>query len=137
MTIKLTDNEWGILEHRLDIHECIAEVYADTMYCEAEDRGEKIAEEQHKAAYELADEAGRKLNTDIRRTKQVETDKLTDLDKFILADCLDGSTFFCGIDDAVWDGELTKGKALSLRKAGHSLERKFNEAGIECRMCWG
>jgi hypothetical protein len=34
----------------------------------------------------------------------------------------------------VWDGELTKGKALALRKAGQSLQRKFNEAGIPCQM---
>ena len=134
MIIKLTDNEWAILEHRLDIHECIAEVYSDTMYCEAEDRGQKMTDEQHKALYNDADAAGRRLNNDIRNTRQIETDALTNIDKFILADCLDGSTILCDLDDAVWDGELTKGKALALRKAGHSLERKFNEAGIQCAM---
>jgi hypothetical protein len=134
MIIKLTDNEWGILEHRLDIHDCIAECYADTMYAEAEGRGAKMTDEQHKAAYDLANDAGGDLNNAIRASKQIDTDKLTDLDKWILSDCLDGSTFFCDIDDAVWDGELTKGKALSLRKAGHSLQRKLNEAGIPCQM---
>jgi hypothetical protein len=137
MIIKLTDNEWGILEHRLDIYDCIAECYADTMYVEAEDRGEKMTDEQHKAAYAVAYDAGSRLNCDTRNARQIDTDKLSDLDKWILADCLDGTTFFTGIDDAVWDGELTKGKALSLRKAGHSLQRKFNEAGIDCRINWG
>ena len=134
MIIKLTDNEWGILEHRLDIYDCIAECYADTMYVEAEDRGEKMTDEQHKAAYAVAYDAGSRLNCDIRNARQIDTDKLTDLDKWILADCLDGTTFFTDMDDAVWDGELTKGKALALRKAGHSLQRKFNEAGIACQI---
>jgi hypothetical protein len=134
MTIKLTDNEWGILEHRLDIYDCIAECYADTMYVEAEDRGEKMTDEQHKAAYALAHDAGARLNCDIRNARQIDTDKLTDLDKWILADCLDGTTFFTDMDDAVWDGQLTKGKALALRKAGHSLQRKLNEAGIPCQI---
>jgi hypothetical protein len=134
MIIKLTDNEWGILEHRLDIYDCIAECYADTMYVEAEDRGEKMTDEQHKAAYAVAYDAGSRLNCDTRNTRQIDTDKLSDLDKWILADCLEGTTFFTGIDDAVWDGELTKGKALALRKAGQSLQRKFNEAGILCQM---
>jgi hypothetical protein len=134
MIIKLTDNEWGILEHRLDIYDCIAECYADTMYVEAEDRGEKMTDEQHKAAYAVAYDAGSRLNCDTRNTRQIDADKLSDLDKWILADCLEGTTFFTGIDDAVWDGELTKGKALALRKAGQSLQRKFNEAGIPCQM---
>ena len=134
MIIKLTDNEWGILEHRLDIYDCIAECYADTMYAEAEDRGEKMTDEQHKAAYAVAHDAGARLNCDIRSARQIDTDKLTDLDKWILADCLDGTTFFTDMDDAVWDGQLTKGKALALRKAGHSLQRKLNEAGIPCQI---
>ncbi len=136
MIIKLTDSEWGILEHRLDIHDCIADCYADTMYSDAERDGRQMTAEQLKSAYDLADETGGKLNIEIRRARQIDTDKLTDLDKWILADCLDGSTFFTDIDDAVWDGELTKGKVLSLRKAGHSLQRKFNEAGIVCQINW-
>jgi hypothetical protein len=140
MTIKLTDNEWGILEHRLDIYDCIAECYADTMYVEAEDRGEKMTDEQHKAAYAVAYDAGSRLNCDIRNARQIDTDKLTDLDKWILADCLDGTTFFTDMDDAVADfqrwkqGTMSRGRALALRKAGRSLERKFNEAGIACRL---
>ena len=142
MKIQLTDNEWGILEHRLDIHDCIAECYAATMYSEAEQRGEKMTDEQHKAAYDLADEAGRNLNNEIRRTRQIDTDKLTALDKFILADCLGGSTFFAEMDEAVarfqgcGEGDMSRGRALALRKAGHSLQRKFNEAGIDGTMCW-
>lgn len=137
MTIKLTDSEWGILEHRLDLTDCLGECYADTMYAEAEDAGRKMSDEEHRSLMETAEAAADKLNGEIRRTRQIDTDKLTALDKWILADCLDGSTFFCDMEDAVWDGELTKGKALSLHKAGHSLERKFNEAGIVCTMCWG
>jgi hypothetical protein len=134
MIIKLTDNEWGILEHRLDIHDCIAECYADTMYSEAEGRGEKMTTAQHKAAYDAADEAGHRLNCDISRTRQIDSDKLTDLDKFILADCLDGSTFFNDCEDAVAEGHWTHQKLNALMRSASALERKFNEAGIECRM---
>ena len=134
MNIKLTDSEWAILEHRLDIHDCIAECYADTMLADAEREGRQMTAEQHKAAHDLADEAGGNLNSEIRGTRQIDTDKLTDLDKWILAECLEGSTLFGNMDDAVRNGKLTKGKALALRKAGRSLERKFNEAGIQCAM---
>ena len=136
MTIKLTDSEWGILEHRLDLTDCLGECYADTMYTEAEDAGRAMSDEEHQSLKNTAEAAAHKLNCDIRRTRQIDTDTLTSLDKWILADCLDGTTFFTDIDDAVWDGELTKGKVLSLRKAGHSLQRKFNEAGIECQINW-
>jgi hypothetical protein len=134
MIIKLTDNEWGILEHRLDVHDCIAEVYAASMYGIAEDSGKKMSKAQQEAAYQAADEAGHRLNCDISRTRQIDSDKLTDLDKFILADCLDGSTFFNDCEDAVADGHWTHQKLNSLIRAGKSLERKFNEVGIECRM---
>ena len=134
MTIKLTDNEWGILEHRLDIHDCIAECYADTMYSQAEDSCKKMTAAQHKAAYDAANEAGHRLNCDIRKTRQIESDKLTDLDKFILADCLDGSTFFSDCEDAVAEGHWTHQKLNALMRSASALQRMFNEAGIECRM---
>jgi hypothetical protein len=134
MIIKLTDNEWGILEHRLDIHDCIADCYAATMYSQAADSGKKMTDAQHKAAYDAADEAGHRLNCDIRKTRQIDSDKLTDLDKFILADCLDGSTFFSDCEDAVSWGDWTHQKLNALMRSASALERKFNEAGIECRM---
>lgn len=136
MTIKLTDNEWGILEHRLDLTDCLAECYADTAFADAEREGKTMTEEQHKAAYEMAEAAADKLKSEISTTREIDVSALTELDKWFLTDCMEGSTFFCGLDDAVWDGELTKGKVLSLRKAGHSLQRKLNEAGIEGSMCW-
>ena len=140
--ITLTDNEWAILEHRLDIHDCVADCYADTMFCEARDRGEKMTNEQHKAAYAEADEAGSRLNGEIRRARQINANTLTELEKWILADCLEGATFFAEMDEAVarfqhyGEGTMSRGRALALRKAGKSLERKFNEAGIICRMNW-
>jgi hypothetical protein len=134
MIIKLTDNEYEILDHRLSLVQCLAEVYADTLAIEAEDAGVAFADEQYHAAYTLAENAAEKLWETLGRTRQIDADALTDVEKFALADCLDGSTFFCDMDDAVFEGELTKGKALALRRAGQSLERKLNEAGIQCQM---
>jgi hypothetical protein len=135
MKIKLTDSEWAILEHRLDLTDCLAECYASTMYCNAEDAGRVMSDEEHKALEEKAEAAAVKLNLEIRRTREIDTDSLTELDKWLLADCLDGTTYFCGIEDAVWDKEISRGKAMSMRKAGYSIQRKFNEAGIICQIC--
>ena len=136
MTIKLTDNEWGILEHRLDLTDCLAECYADTAFADAEREGKTMTDEQHKVVYEMAEAAADKLKAKISTTREINTDALTEIDRWFLTDCMEGSTFFCGLDDAVWDGEISKGKALAQRKAGHSLQRKLNEAGIEGSICW-
>jgi hypothetical protein len=136
MTIKLTNNEWDIIDHRLCCTDELAEVYADTMYCNSEDAGKKISDEERNALFAAAHAEADRLHDQISESRVINVAALSEVGRFIIADCIDGSTFFCGIDDAVWDGELTKGKSLALRKAGHAITKKLNEAGIECQMIW-
>ena len=142
MTIKLTNSEWEILDHRLACVDALAECYADTIYCTDEDAGKTLTDEQHEAAYNMAHDVASALWDRISATREIDVAALTDIERVLIADCVDGSTFFADMDDAVarhqsyGEGDMSRGKALSLRKAGNSLERKLNEAGIECEMCW-
>lgn len=126
MIIKLTNSEWEILEHRLAISDCIA----DALY----DFG--LTKDENEARWTQVQEAADALNSSLRSTRAIAVEALTEVDREILADCLSGSTFFADLDNAVHYGELTRGKALAIRKAGRSIERKLNEAGIKCDVCW-
>ena len=127
MKIKLTDSEWGILEHRLDLADCLADCLHND-----DDATEGENEENWQRVYEAADALNRKIS----QTKTIDVDALTELDKEILADCLDGSTFFCDSEDAVKNGDWSRQQLNALQRAGRSLQQKLNEAGIECRMQW-
>jgi hypothetical protein len=129
MTIKLTDNEWEIIDHRLSLSDAVAEMLTDGLDA-------TMREDERELIFEQAQDEVEALRKSTELTKTIDIDALTRYQREALTDCLDGSTFFCDMDDAVFDGHLTKGKAMALRKAGHSLERKLNEAGIEGVMCW-
>lgn len=121
MIIKLTDNEWEIIEHRLSLSDSVADVLSDQF---------------DGLTYEQAQDKCEALCSRIEASKTIDVAALTEHERAMLVDCMDGSTFFADIDDAVWEGEMTRGKVLALRKAGRSLQRKLNEAGIEGEMCW-
>lgn len=125
--IELTDNEWGILEHRLDLADCLADALHND---------DDATESENEANWQRVYSAAAALNSTIGQTKTIDVDALTQLDKEILADCLDGSTFFCGAEDAVKNGDWSRQQLAAMQRVGRSLERKFNEAGIECRMQW-
>ena len=129
MKIQLTDNEWEIVEHRLSLSDAIAEMLTD-------DLDPDMPEDERELIFEQVEDEVETLRKTIELTKTIDTDTLTRYQREALADCMEGSTFFADMDDAVFEGESTKGKALALRKAGHSLQRKLNEAGIEGSMCW-
>jgi hypothetical protein len=129
MIIKLTDNEWDIVEHRLSVSDAIAEMLTDGL-------DPNMSEDKRELIIEQVQDEVESLRKSIELTKTIDTDVLTQNQREALVDCMDGSTFFADMDDAVFEGNLTKGKAMALRKAGHSLERKLNEAGIEGVMCW-
>jgi hypothetical protein len=122
-TIKLTDNEWEILEHRLSQSDILDEVRHDDFLT-----GEF---EEDRSVWDNAD----RLYNIISNRRVIDVSTLDDTDKWVLAECLNGCTFFGSIDHAVEYGDITKGKATALRKAGSSLEKKFIEAGIECNLC--
>jgi hypothetical protein len=129
MTIKLTDNEWEIIDHRLSLSDAVAEMLTDGLDA-------NMREDERELIFEQAQDEVEALRKSTELTKTIDIDALTRYQREALTDCLDGSTFFCDMDDAVFEGHLTKGKAMALRKAGRSLERKLNEAGIEGVMCW-
>ena len=129
MKIQLTDNEWEIIDHRLSLSDAVAEMLTDGLDA-------NMREDERELIFEQAQDEVEALRKSTELSKTIDIDALTRYQREALTDCLDGSTFFCDMDDAVFEGHLTKGKAMALRKAGHSLERKLNEAGIEGVMCW-
>jgi lipase chaperone LimK len=129
MKIQLTDNEWEIAEHRLSLSDAIAEMLTDGLDSD-------MPEDERELIFEEIEGEVETLRKTVELTKTIDTDTLTRYQREALVDCMEGSTFFADMDDAVFEGEFTKGKALALRKAGHSLQRKLNEAGIEGSMCW-
>lgn len=129
MKIQLTDNEWDIVEHHLSLSDAIAEVLTDGL-------DPDMPEDERELIFEQVQDEVESLRKTIELTKTIDLDAITRYQREALADCLDGNTFFADMDDAVFEGHWSKGKAMALRKAGHSLQRKFNEAGIEGSMCW-
>lgn len=129
MKIQLTDNEWDIVEHHLSLSDAIAEVLTDGL-------NPDMPEDERELIFEQVQDEVEALRKTIELTKTIDFDAITRYQRDALADCLDGNTFFADMDDAVFEGHWSKGKALALRKAGHSLQRKLNEAGIEGTMCW-
>jgi hypothetical protein len=129
MKIQLTDNEWEIIDHRLSLSDAVAEMLTDGLDA-------NMREDERELIFEQAQDEVEALRKSTELTKTIDIDAMTRYQREALTDCLDGSTFFCDMDDAVFEGHLTKGKAMALRKAGRSLERKLNESGIEGTMCW-
>ena len=129
MKIQLTDNEWDIVEHHLSLSDAIAEVLTDGL-------NPDMPEDERELIFEQVQDEVEALRKTIELTKTIDLDAITRYQRDALADCLDGNTFFADMDDAVFEGHWSRGKALALRKAGHSLQRKLNEAGIEGTMCW-
>ena len=129
MKIQLTNNEWDIVEHHLSLSDAIAEVLTDGL-------NPDMPEDERELIFEQVQDEVEALRKTIELTKTIDLDAITRYQRDALADCLDGNTFFADMDDAVFEGHWSRGKALALRKAGHSLQRKLNEAGIEGTMCW-
>ena len=95
-----------------------------------------MPEDERELVFEQVQDEVEALRKTIELTKTIDLDAITRYQREALADCLDGNTFFADMDDAVFEGHWSKGKARALRKAGQSLQRKLNEAGIEGSMCW-
>lgn len=119
-----------ILLHRAEMTDCLGEVYAHTKHSEAEDSGDSppTDEEFVRLIDEGNEAAGRVLN--LLRSGELKFENLSPIEKFMVEDWLDGSTYFANMDDAIASGELTHQKASALRRAGESLLNKFREGGI-------
>ena len=91
MNVHLTPTELEILKHRLDVPDALADA---------------IAEENGFEWDDVSDTAER-LSKRIELDHGFVSDQLTVLERIILIDCLDGSTFFGSAEDAVGCGEVT------------------------------
>lgn len=102
--MRFTPMEWEIIDHRLGVPDAIAEALEE-------------------------DFPGVHPDTIMDRCYAIcmcgcVPDDLDDkLSRYIIWDCVDGSTFMDGVDDAYPD-ELTQQKVAAYRRAMNSLERK-------------
>jgi len=110
--MKFTPREWEIIKHRLEASGAIADALTDYT------PGEKPA-----VFVSWQDVQDRADKLCIRNP--VYFDILDTIDQKIICDACDGSTFFSDIDDAVENGELSRGDALAFHRAANSLEKKL------------
>lgn len=104
--MKFTKTEWEIIKDRLEVSDCIVEVFFDTDECPVTETEDQI--------YKRCDEL-------YALTPNDEVDMNDNLTAQIIYDCCDGSTFLCGMP---WDlDRLVKARYF---KAAYSLEKKLN-----------
>lgn len=102
----LTNQEWLLLEHRLCLADCLADVLHDTFDWDAKE----------------VEECAREMYRELQADHQIlPKHLLPGIPREILRDCLDGSTYFADIDDAVATGEVTRGMRLTMF-AQHPIE---------------
>ena len=117
--IHLTKTELEIINHRLSLSDALADAISDND--ELNYQWEQVEAAAHQLWKRLDGKAGIEL----------DVDNLTDLDKLILVDCIEGSTFMTGDEeDEVAIGRITRGHVLQWKKAGHSIIEKFRNAGL-------
>ncbi len=121
VTLTFTKREAEILHSRLSAPDCIAEALTDVYpgdpeppYCRAD---------AEVAAERLANEL--EEHNQLTFSDQVERD--------VIEDAIDGSTFPYFIADAVQDGDMTKAEAAKWRRDMQSICRKLKPHGIDAR----
>jgi len=113
--INLTPNEFEILQHRLEMPDTLAQVMFDTYVWDVVE----------------VEEAARKLYERVKLQRGIDYQNLTVVERELLHDCLDGSTFFAGMPDEVALGRMTRQKQAALHRAADSLEEKFARLGLK------
>lgn len=104
--IKFTPLEKSIISDRLELFDCLADALADDGF----------------ARDEVADAAEQ-----IARTWLIGTN----VQRAVIADCVDGSTYFASARDALNNGKMTRGTFDSLRRAARRIEAKLMDHGID------
>jgi hypothetical protein len=123
MILNLTEKEYALLEHRITLWDALADCISDTY-------PEKFTwDETYKVASEL-DAQLRKQSKELGRI-EIDVDKLTELQKEILQDCIDGSTFFASSEDAVASGEIKRTQLMAWKKMAYNIEKKFKDVGLQ------
>lgn len=120
--LNFTPTERELLMHRLDVGDCLADALTDKA------EGDPAAP----WTWEEVDARAGWLGEFVRRTGGVTVDALTDLDRAILKDAVEGNTALCDLEVATDLGDVTKGRAATLRKAARTIVEKLAGIGIEC-----
>jgi len=111
LSIKFTPTEFEIIEDRLfGAPDAIAEIMAEEGF------DPSIVED-----IKVYDRTGTSITLMLPR-KSIPA----------LVDCLEGSTYLYKSSDAAGDGQITRGRLISLRRAAKSAVDKLNKLGIEC-----
>lgn len=106
--MKLTKTEKDILMHRLEVPECIYESLG---------RGDVLNDDPD------FDKAWLSLERQVRGG-QLDAENLTELEKKIMGDCIDCSTWFHALDYE------SQQKKAACQKVGWDIIHKFEQAGI-------
>ncbi len=106
--MKLNKLETEILIHRLEVPDCLMDVWNDS------NTEQMLLNE----AIDITDDL-------IQQCKKGSIGKLNEKQRFFLNDAAEGSTFFASIDEEIDLGQMSKILALSYIKAAKSLGRKL------------
>jgi hypothetical protein len=118
--VKITKTQYEILEHRLDIPDCIHEVLNDDL-------------EEPRVAIEPVEESCEKLKA-LAKRGTIDWSTLTDLDKEVLWDAIDGSTFMGCADGAV-GVYISSQKYWGFSRSFNNLVDKLQAAGMPTIFC--
>lgn len=119
--IILTPREWDIIYHRLSVPDALADCLSDDSNWDWQECFDTVCDMTIKLKI-AAKENGR---------VEIVLDGLNDIQKASLRDCVDGSTYFASSEDALATGEINRGQLLAWTKCAHSIEAKFEAAGLK------
>jgi len=111
--VRITKTQLEILDHRLTAPDCIAEALNDG------EEGLRVGDEE-------VEESAEKL-LGLARGGAIDWTELTDLDREVLWDSLDGSTFLGSSEGAAG---LTERGWIGLNRSFDNLVDKFEAAGL-------
>jgi hypothetical protein len=124
MKLRFTPMERDLILHRLGVPDALAD-------CLSDETGDDTARFDWRAVHDAAD----RMRCALEKSFELDTGTLSDLQRAILTDCIDGSTWFCGSgpEDALACGEITKSQYRTRLKATETCTAKLNSVGIKCQ----
>jgi len=118
--VKITKTQYEILEHRLDIPDCIHEVLNADIDLELEDPRVEI---------EPVEESANKLKA-LAKRGTIDWSELNALDKEVLWDSIDGSTFI-----GASEGFVSSQQYYGFQRSFNNLVDKLEAAGMPTIFC--
>lgn len=115
ISIRFTPAEWEIIKHRLGAGDAVVECLTDV-------DEPNFTEDELELAIRYLDNCGEAVEPPPELAPAVLA---------VLEDCLDGSTFFAGLNEGVRCGEVSRGTFAAYHKAARRLEDKMRAVGID------